>query len=235
MAVIRKALPLIALVAWTAGLVYLIVDDNYVLFLKPKFHALVWISLVIALVFIVSLLPGTFSGTLPEQKHPWVKAMILVLPLVFIIGAGQSTLGTYALSKRPMASLPEKEPSALKTSPPVTESGEALTSISTLVREFDRFSGKSVRLEGLFSGTVVNHDELSAVFRYFITCCAADAQPVGVFMNRVADDTIQDNSWVRVEGKVAVQELDGFQIIFMDLEKITPAEQPGKNAAYIYD
>ncbi|MCG8617529.1 MAG: hypothetical protein MI802_15025 [Desulfobacterales bacterium] len=73
------------------------------------------------------------------------------------------------------------------------------------------------------------------MFRFAITCCAADAQPVGVFIPRPKTEILKANDWVRVSGKVAMRQMDGYDIIYMDLENIEAAEKPDKNAAYIFN
>jgi len=223
-------------VAWAAGLGYLIYDSNYGLFLKPEFGPLIWISLGITLVFIISLIPLISSGV--SQHQILIKGIILILPLGFILSSGDQTLGSYALSKRTMAGpaqVLDRGPEAGSSENMKPTNSEETISISTLVRNFNQFNGKKVQVEGLFSQTVQNHDELSAVFRYFITCCAADAQPVGVFLNRPDKEGLKDDDWVSVRGKVEMKSLDGFQIIFMDAENIKKVSKPNKNAAYIFD
>ncbi len=108
-------------------------------------------------------------------------------------------------------------------------------SISSLVRQFDQYDGKQVRIEGLYSDTIEGHDDLSAVFRYFVSCCTIDAQPVGVFMSRSPDAGFKNNDWVRISGRVKKTRMDGYEVIFMELDKMEAAVKPGKDAAYIRD
>lgn len=102
------------------------------------------------------------------------------------------------------------------------------------MRESASYEGQHISLEGLFSRTVVGHDELSAVFRYLITCCAADAMPVGVFTDRQDIEGITDDTWVRITGRVSKTRLDGFDILMIQEAVIEKRDRPSKDAAYIF-
>ncbi len=238
MAVKRISGPLVVLVFWIGALGWLLYEDQYQLFLAPGFGFLIYISLGVCAVFCISLLaepPG--SG-----KDPLIKGMILLLPIVFMGAAGDDTLGSFALSKRPVATMVHKEsdtrPVQGLEAKTAREPGKDETqeiSIAWLVRNWDRYNGRQIRVEGLFSKTIEGHDHLAAVFRYFITCCVADAMPVGVFLASPPDIDIADNEWVRITGRVIMKQLDGYDIIFMETPKIEKTDKPAKNAAYIFN
>lgn len=238
MAVKRISGPLVVLAAWFIALAWLLREDRYQLFLAPEFGFLIYISLVVCAVFCISLLAEPpVSG-----KDQLIKGMILILPIVFMGGAGDNTLGSFALSKRPVATMVQKN-----SDTPLARDLDAKTlsepgkddiqeiSIARLVRNWDQYNGRHIRVEGLFSKTVEGHDHLAAVFRYFITCCVADAMPVGVFLASPEEMDLADNDWVRITGRVIMKQLDGYDIIFMETPGIEKTDQPAKNAAYIYD
>ncbi|HKK99929.1 MAG TPA: TIGR03943 family protein [Desulfotignum sp.] len=238
MAVKRISGPLVVMVFWIGALAWLVHDDQYQLFLAPRFGFLIYISLGACAVFCISLLaepPG--SG-----KDQLIKGMILLLPIVFMGAAGDNTLGSFALSKRPVATMVQKGSDTspaqgldVKTARDPDKDKTQEISIARLVRNWDRYNGRQIRVEGLFSKTIEGQDHLAAVFRYFITCCVADAMPVGVFLVSPADIDLADNDWVRITGRVIMKQLDGYDIIFMETPEIEKTEQPAKNAAYIYD
>ncbi|MCG8684172.1 MAG: TIGR03943 family protein [Desulfobacterales bacterium] len=231
---VRSYLPLLVMAAWSGALVWLLLDDNYQLFLKPTFKGLITASLIICTILCISLVKDILSRD-QQVKPSLIKGLILLLPIGFIFMAGENTLGEYTLRKRSLAAPVLQKDDKIIPQTITTTEGKQNISISTLIRQYDQFNGKTVQVEGLFAKTVVEHDELSAVFRYFITCCAADAQPVGVFMDSNPDLAIDNNDWVKVSGKVRKVILDGYEVIFMDVDAIEAAEKPGKNAAYIFN
>ena len=246
----KKFLPLFVFFVWMLALVWLFLDNNFQHFLKPSFKGLVAASLVISFILFAGLATHIIQsdkGT--GHKYSWLNGLILLIPVVFIFFGGQNTLGEYAMQKRSLAASVVQEKSKAEEKSPLEEIKPLNTieqeaqesfdpdkdiSISTLVREFDRFDGKQVSIQGLYATTISGHEELSAVFRYLVTCCVADAQPVGVFVSSDAAPQIKNNQWVRAVGQVELRKMDGFDVIFMDAKNLEPLEQPDKKAVYIY-
>ena len=234
--------------AWTLTLGWLVVSDHYQLFLAPRFKFLVVAGGVMSLLFAL----GSLARPEPSAaRNQLIKGAFLVLPILFILAAGDSTLDDFALSKRGLTPV-QSNPSAPATAPATPDAGNLTpvekpgkdagsktlpvpVAISDLIRSWEDWDGRAVQVEGLFSETVVNHDELSAVFRYFITCCAADAMPVGVFLDRPQASDLETNDWVRVTGRVRKTQMDGFEVIFMEEARLEKQPKPSKNAAYIFD
>lgn len=234
------SLPFLVMAAWTAVLAWLLYDLNYQLFLSPKFGFLVYISMALCLLFALSLTTLGRNANTHKPGDQLIKGLILLLPVLFIFSAGENTLGNFALSKRAITPLrtntSQEAPPLPEATTPGAETGEfPLVSISQLVRNWDGYNGKSISVEGLFSETIMDHEELSAVFRYFINCCVADAMPVGVFMSRKEDAGLKNDDWVRISGSVRMDQLDGYDIIFMEVAAVEKRKKPSKNAAYIFE
>ena len=242
------SLPFLTMTAWGLTLAWLLGDERFQLFLAPKFKVLIYAGAALSLAFAL----GAAAQPGRKQRDHLLKGLFLLLPVLFIFSAGDTTLGNFALSKRGVSpvqteaspSVSPGESSQPGTDPAFPQTGDksaasndtspSLISISRLVRESQHFEGKRVSLEGLFSQTVVGHDELSAVFRYLITCCAADAMPVGVFTDRQNIQGITDDTWVRITGTVHRTRLDGFDILVIKEAVIEKRERPSKNAVYIF-
>jgi uncharacterized repeat protein (TIGR03943 family) len=223
--------------AWAATLGFLIYDNNYQFFLAPKFGFLIAAGLVLSLIYVVSLI-GT--GINKNADH-MIKGLTLVLPILFICSAGGSTLGNFALSKRTITPIEIKAtetqpsvPSISAESPETADSDFPLVSFSNLIRRWENYDGKRIRVEGLFANTVSGKDTFAVVFRYFISCCVADAMPVGVFIAGQKDSGIKDNDWVIAGGRVQYRQIDGYDVIFMTVENLEKKKKPSKNAVYIY-
>ncbi len=250
-------LPCLVMAAWTLTLSWLIADDRFTHFLAPKFQILVYAGATLSFLFTIgaSLLPPQNS------RNQMIRGLILILPILFILSAGDATLGSFAMEKRGISSgqslASKSEPRMPQppvqqetvasvpaeygaTSPPAAAQapgteGIPTIEISDLIQNWDRYDGKKVRIEGIFSRTVVGHDELSAVFRYLITCCVADALPVGVFLDRATVEGATGDDWVRASGKVSKVQLDGYSVIFMAQASVEKREKPSKNAAYFFN
>lgn len=230
--------PFLVMLAWTVFLGWLLKDSQYQLFLAPKFGFLIYLSFFLSIAYLLSL--GVKK--IENRTDHFLKGMILILPILFSVLAGESTLGHFALSKRIIAPVQTGSTQPLEPEPPEAsptsgpkENGIPLVSISQLVRNWEAHNGKRISVEGLFSESVADHAELSAVFRYFITCCVADAMPVGVFLANPKEAGLKNDDWVRVSGTVRMDQLDGYDIILMEMESIEKRQMPSKNAAYLFD
>ena len=254
-------LPCLVMAAWTLTLAWLITEDRYTHFLAPKFHLLVYTGAVLSALFTLG------AALQPPQKSrdQLIRGLVLILPLLFILSAGDATLGSFAMSKRgissgqPLAPASETKAPKAKQAPqtaqssgvpsrrkdltpkpgtpaPETQAGQPLTiPIPQLIKNWEKYDGKIVRIEGIFSQTVVGHDELSAVFRYLITCCVADALPVGIFLDRASVEGLTGDDWVRASGRVNKVQLDGYSVIFMAKALVEKRTKPSKNAAYFFN
>lgn len=226
-----------SMAAWAAALGYLIYNDNYQFFLAPKFGFLIAAGLVLSLIYAVSL---AGKGITKNADHT-IKGLVLILPILFICSAGSSTLGNFALSKRTITPIETKAletqpliPPLSAESPEASDSDLPLVSFSDLIRKWENYDGKRIRVEGLFANTVSGDDSFSVVFRYFISCCVADAMPVGVFIAGQKDSGIKDNDWVIAGGKVQYRKIEGYDVIFMTVENLEKKEKPSKNSVYVY-
>jgi putative membrane protein len=213
-------------------------DNQYQLFLAPKFGFLIYISMAFFLIFAL----GMARVKVRTGIDHCIKGMILLLPVLFIFSVGENTLGNFALSKRtikPMQtdSVQNSFPEISPPQPIEDPAGQTmpLVSISHLIRNWDAYDGKRITVDGLFSETVVGQESLSAVFRYFISCCAADAIPVGIFIPRQKGSGMKNDDWVRVAGRVHMTKRDDYDVIFMELESIEKREKPSKNATYLFN
>lgn len=105
---------------------------------------------------------------------------------------------------------------------------------TNLIRKWEKYEGKRIRVEGLFAKTGSGEDSFSVVFRYVISCCVADALPVDVFIAVQKDSGINDNDGVIAGEKVQYRKIEGYDVIFMTVENLEKKEKPSKNAVYVY-
>jgi putative membrane protein len=69
------------------------------------------------------------------------------------------------------------------------------------------------------------------VIRYLVTCCIADARPVGVVVKDISHGSIKDNQWVTVTGKMGAASYQGQQIAVVLPTGIAPTKG---GSPYIY-
>lgn len=90
------SLPFLVMTAWALTLAWLLGDMRFQLFLAPKFKVLIYAGAALSLLFAL----GAADRPGGKQRDHIVKGLFLLLPILFIFSAGDSTLGNFALSKR---------------------------------------------------------------------------------------------------------------------------------------
>ncbi|MGA1823587.1 MAG: hypothetical protein ACMUIP_02910 [bacterium] len=84
----------------------------------------------------------------------------------------------------------------------------------------ERFEGKRFVAEGeAFSGKGVPEGYF-LLFRWFISCCAADAEPIGIIVHREAIKNPDKISWVRVEGHLKMQTIEGKSVTYIEADTV---------------
>lgn len=87
------------------------------------------------------------------------------------------------------------------------------------------YAGKPVKISGqVLKSSGVAPSGYFMVIRYFVTCCIADARPVGLVVKDTSGGSIQDGQWVIVTGKMGVATNSGDKIAVVDPAQITPTK-----------
>ncbi len=224
----------IVLIIWIGTFIYLILDDNYVLFLKPEFGFLIYTGLFICSAFFIS---GMFNLPSRLNNSDIMNGLIILMPVVFIFLSGSQTLSSYALTKRTLMSpnLDYIENKSVMDKADAQKAGEPINvTLSRLLQNWPSYSKKQISIQGLLQQSLEGNDDYSLVFKYLISCCAADAIPVGIFIDKEKTKGFNDDDWVKVTGVVNLDKMDGNDIVVMSLDSIEIVEKPSKNAAYLF-
>ena len=204
------------------------------MFIKPEFGFLIYTGLFICAAFFIS---GLFSPSIRLKDIDIINGLIILMPVVFIFLSGSQTLSSYALTKRTLMSPntgPAESVTASGRSGAKESEGPMDVTLSQLLRKWPSYNGKHISIQGLLHRSLVDNEDYALVFKYLITCCAADAIPVGVFIDKPRTEGFSDDDWVNVTGVVNLGKLYGQDIVVMALESIEKIEKPSKNAAYLF-
>lgn len=159
------------------------------------------------------------------------------MPIVFIFLSGSQTLSSYALTKLTLMSpyFNSSESKSVAKDSEAQKAGMPIdVSLSQLLRNWASYSGKQISIQGLLYQSLEDNDDYALVFKYLISCCAADAIPVGIFIDKKRTKGFNDDDWVKITGVVNLDKMDGSDVVVMSLESIEKAKKPSKNAAYLF-
>ena len=180
-----------------------------------------------------------------EHSHShdvsWAALLLLAMPVVLGLLVEPRPLGASALQNREvsigndgtLASANVPEGSALSV---IANAGERnildwlyLFQRSTNPNQFD---GEEVHVVGF-----VYRDERFAadqfmVSRFTVSCCVADAAPIGLIVEWPDTAVLAPDSWVEVSGNVQVRSFNGVEMPVVIASDISPTDTPSQ--PYLY-
>jgi len=177
-----------------------------------------------------------------EHKHnhalSWGGACLVLLPIVLGLLVPPQPLGAAALSTRGinsgantgdtpafMRNLSEKTPDAKN----ILDWWQSLRASAAPNQEF---VGQPANVTGFVYQDQPFGATYFMVTRFVVSCCAADASPLGLVVQWPAAQTFKNDQWVEVKGTFAPTSLADWQLPVLVAESVTPVDVP--NQPYLY-
>jgi len=170
-----------------------------------------------------------------KKENPWTY-IILLAPIVFALGINPNNLGEFAALKKGLVT------SGVEIS---QKAKEELLNRLAQVREYQHLNlkellslgglenfpeGLKVKTEGLLVEKRLNGGMAFYLVRFRIVCCAADALPLAIEVEKPAGETILPGQWVEIWGILNYG--TSRQKLFIKAEKILPVPEPSN--PYLY-
>ena len=93
--------------------------------------------------------------------------------------------------------------------------------------EPDAYTGQKVKVEGFVIHPPQLPDNYLLLSRFIITCCAADAYPVGLPVKLTSSrSTFAPDTWLNVQGEMITETLSGKRQLVINANSITPIPEP---------
>ena len=227
---------------WSATLLYLLVTGKYTLFMRPVFSLLLILAHFIAMGFMIAALPGSHHTHL--DLGGVLRASVLVVPILYLASLPGNTLGSHAFTNRFIgtSNMAAMSPGNLESGwklPQEMPSGDQpprnLTLAELAMKPY-LYNGQSV----IVSAMIVHDEKLkayfgnrkTAVYRFLVTCCVADAIPLAVAVESDQAGSMATDQWVRVEGVFHLREAHGGPVPVLEEAAVFPIDAP--KAPYLY-
>ncbi len=232
---IANFLRILILGFWVIAFAWLLSANRYQTFIQPKLWPLLAGALVLLILFLLAVY-FRFGRPASHDAGLWSRAgqfSLLLVPLLYMqVGVTQGSLGSDAFEKRSV------------TGQTITPGGKGIRPREQVEYSHDKTNEVDLlrmledmeRLEGLpvsVVGRVYNDDTLPAeryvVYRFVITCCAADALPVGALVEPGTLEKFADDEWIRATGIMRTTMVDGEPsplVMATKVEKIDPPANP---------
>ena len=241
-AAIRAAVVL----ALAAVLAIRYLDGSLGYFINLRYGWLTVVAMVSLVLLAAALLAATLiraGGATGERvPMPWLGAALLAVPVMLAL-VPPRPLGTDAMATRALqiGSVPA---TAGFGSPGELEVGAADTPRTVLDwlvlfdqetsggGDLSRFAGESARVRGFVYRDQRFPAGTFMVSRFLLSCCAADAAPIGLAVRWPDAEFLEDDTWVWVEGAFSVETFLGERMPVLVGAEVTGAEQPPQ--PYLY-
>lgn len=233
--------------SWTVFLIYLLASQRYTAFLRPEFGMLLAVAHFIAMGF---MLAAMIRSTTAEMGMSSVlRALVLLVPILYSMVMPDTMLGNQAFKKRFIGNasgalgrqdqslFPSQgaennadalsRPGEIKSAQPETPQERTILEIFLNPQ---LYNGQRL----IVTGMILRDEELkphfggmdTAVYRFLINCCAADALPLAIALNLDQTDAFANDQWVKVEGIFELQQINGNPVPMLSKPLISPVEAP---------
>lgn len=230
-------IPIFVLIAILDALVWLITSDTYTAYLHPRFWLFLLIGTVILAGFIAALMLGRLAPPGGSTGEILSRAIVMLMPLLFLYTAFGQGMGGHALSKKFVGNELEL-PYVFTDDPPPEEGDESGTdkqlTLLQINQQMATLQGKRVSTEGfVYADANMPADQLM-LFRFAMFCCAADTTPIWLFVKKEGLGTFEPESWVRAAGVLEIASLNGKTVPVIMADTLTQIPPPPPGAQYLY-
>jgi uncharacterized repeat protein (TIGR03943 family) len=210
---------------WAGVLIWLIWSGRYQNFIRPGFWALLLWALIILTAFGAALYLGPrLNWGADYGSLVWVRMGVVLLPLLSLFLVQDDTLGSYAFKNRSTGMvLPRALFQARKNQLPPKDGRLTTFEVLQFLKDF---VGKTIVTEGKVYRDETVPDGHFLVYRFLILCCVADALPAGALVVHDEGEFFEQDSWVRVKGRLGLKVVDGLYFPTIKADRVTPIDPP---------
>lgn len=217
--------------AWCLTMLWLLTTGNFQKFIAPSLWWLLLLGVICLLAFLIGIMisGGGESHHHGEADNAWVRASVVLMPLAFVaIATPQGSLGGFALEKRSLDLIDgpvEVAPVAPTESDTPRDPGAARElTLTDLLYNLEEEQGFRVTTEGMIFHSKRLGEGQCMLFRFVMTCCAADAMPVSVILVHPEVNGLAGDAWVRVSGTAILTDVRGVKraVVKADALEVIP-------------
>ena len=241
----RDILDVLALGTWSAMLLRYWLGGKLLLLLHPDYA---WLSNVAALV-LLGLAASQMVRVLKSRRYavsdqgadlghvtllpPSISSALMLCVAVFGLIYTPQAFASETATARGISdslTLTRSQPQQfVRAAAPADRTVIDWIRLINVYPEPDEYAGEAVALKGFVMHPEEWPDDYLMVSRFVLTCCAADAYPVGLPVRLAKGESRSDypvDSWLEVKGEMATEELAGRRQIAIVPQAVTAVAEP---------
>ncbi len=220
---------------------------DFITYLNPDLGWLVALACLLSLIFFLAVflapagLQNHSCACHEHHNHTSVDAfrlLILMAPFLFILAVQENSLGQYAFKKRSLnvarIDKTSKDKSLLRQTAEVdAESSlkagksESLVSLIDIHADFEKLLSSRIKTRGMFMSESPGLPEgCFVIYRFVITCCIADAQPLAVMVKGRPPEGVKNEDWLEIDGHLTEIELGGYPAALIEASATGKTAKP---------
>jgi putative membrane protein len=172
----------------------------------------------------------------PAYTAGWLGLLIIVLPIMLGLLVPPAPLGASAVSNREInlggLTFSAATNPASSLVPPLEKNILDWLSDFQQAADPNVFDGQEARVVGFVYRDKRFENETFMAGRFIVSCCVADAAPVGLIVYWPDSAGLADNQWVEVYGRLETGTFDGRTMPILNAESVTPTQAPAQ--PYLY-
>lgn len=224
-----KIIKILILGMWACFFTLLMtIGQKYLAYLlNPK---LWWLVICAALIFLVFLAVNCGRAISNQQENSFFwqfpSLIILLIPLFFFFQFKDARFDTGTFRKRSISTSEGFRQGERVVSEQKNEEDSTETSLTELNFNNEKYLRKEVET---VCQTLVDDrlpEGIAMCYRYLMTCCAADAMPIFIFIEHSENVVIENDKWIRVKGVLSMKKNSGVEVPLISLDSLEYVEEP---------
>lgn len=236
-ALIGRTLDGLLFALWLGAIAWLLITGTDKAFLHPRFRLfLAGGGFMLAAFMGVSVFGPKRSITGWPLAATTARLFLLMTPLLFLSTVAGQGMGAHALTKK-YTGMEQQTLSRLLEggkNPTGPKNHNRDLSLLDIARRMKQMDGRQVVTEGLVYRPAIMPENYLTLFRFAIFCCAADALPVWVFVEKPGVEAFDDENWIRVAGTVRIVNFNGTDVPVIKADAIEKTAAPSPAEQYLF-
>lgn len=167
----------------------------------------------------------------------WLGLALIMSPVILGVLVPPKPLGAAAMSNRDISTEALTSVSASRVEAVLSRPSTERNILDWLVEfrsttELEQFVGQEAQVVGFVYRDERFGEDMFMTSRFIISCCAADASPIGLITQWPNADALPADQWVEIYGTFEIGEFDGQLMPILQVDELTTTEMPAQ--PYLY-